>query len=95
MLRGLTAKQLTEWSVYAAMTPFGEQRADWRAAQIAYLTYAVNADAQHQRPMTDFLLKFSEDPAEPAKLKTQTWQQQKSIMYAIAQSWSATGVKDL
>jgi hypothetical protein len=42
MLRSLTAKQFMEWQAYARLEPFGETRADWRAASISKTLFDLN-----------------------------------------------------
>jgi hypothetical protein len=61
MLRSLTAKQFAEWQAYARLEPFGETRADWRAASISKAIFdqtqkltdtlfAVNGAEKSKRP---------------------------------------------
>ena len=42
MLRRLTAKQFRMWEIYSELEPFGELRADYRAASIVQMIYNVN-----------------------------------------------------
>lgn len=84
MLRRLTAKQFLDWERYDLIEPFGEVRADWRAASIVAMIANVNRPSkQPAYPMADFLLKFIEE----AK-RTQTPEEQLAIAKMIAASYS-------
>ena len=85
ILKGLTAQQFLRWELYSMFEPFGEERADYRAASIAAVIANVNR-SKKQKPykIEDFLLKFGE--AEPKK--KQTWQEQLAIMKLLAASYS-------
>ncbi len=63
--------------------PFGERRADLRAAIVAALIANVNRDPKKQRePFTvdDFMPKFEQLAEPPQK---QTWQQQKAMLQSL------------
>lgn len=83
---------IAEWSQYYQLEPFGEERADLRAALVACLVANANRDLEkHPEPfeITDFLLKFDDEPEEPKK---QTWQEQLAIVEMLN---IAFGGKDL
>lgn len=86
MLRRLTAKQFLEWEHYARLEPFGELRADYRAALIASVIANVNRGSK-QKPYTleDFLLKFAEEP-----VRKQTVEDQLAVAKMIAMMYSTT-----
>lgn len=68
ILRRLTAKQFRGWEMYHELEPFGEVRADFRAASIVQMLYNVNRGPKQQAlPMSDFLLKFDADPVVKPK----------------------------
>ncbi len=71
---------------YYSLEPFGEERADLRAAQLACLIANANRDPQKKRePFTvdDFMPKFDGEPSQPKG--RQTWQEQKEIFRALTQ----------
>ena len=80
MLRRLTAKQFRAWEIYSELEPFGELRADYRAASIVQMIYNVNrGEKQKALPLQEFLLKF-----EAESKKKQSWQEQLAIMKLLA-----------
>lgn len=63
MLLRLTAKQFRNWEIYYDLEPFGEMRADYRAASITQMLYNVNRGSKQKAlPITEFLLKYDADP---------------------------------
>jgi hypothetical protein len=53
LLRSLTSKQISDWQVYYALEPFGEDRADWRQALTSLqVNHAFGGTAK----MQDFML---------------------------------------
>lgn len=89
MLRRMSIRQFREWQAYAVIEPFGEIRADYRAASISATIANVNRDAKkHARPfqISDFLLRFG---TEMRGRQTQTWQQQKAIAKMIVNAANA------
>ena len=73
-MENLSARQLAEWQAYAELEPFGERRADYRAASIAYqvgilqqLVVSVAGGKRGKDPkFTDYLLEF--EPPERRQL---------------------------
>ena len=95
MLRRMPAKQFLAWQAYASVEPFGQDRADYRAASVVAAIYNVNRDTKKQRkpwPISDFKLQFGDDEegevtkgeTKPGPKRRQTWQEQKSILMAFA-----------
>jgi hypothetical protein len=86
MLRGLTARQFQEWLAYAAVEPFDEVRADYRAAQIAQMVLLVNLAKGAKIPtLEELVLKF-----EAVKVATEAkpdWQRMKAITQMIAAAY--------
>lgn len=82
MLRTMTAKQFRAWEMYAEMEPFGEERADFRAASIVQMIYNVNRGKGVRAIKLDqCLLRFGEPPeSKPA----QTSQQQFAMLKILA-----------
>ncbi len=88
LLRSLTAKQFHDWERYAELEPFGEKRADYRAASICATIANVNrGKGQKAYAVEDFVLKF-----EQPESTRQTWQQQLAIANAIALAFNAPGL---
>ena len=86
MLRSLTYVQLVEWMAYAQLEPFGEERADYRAASIVAMLANLHRDTtRHPEPfaLADFLLRFDGEAPTPKKPR-QSWQQQKAIGKMLA-----------
>lgn len=70
LLQRISSRELTEWMALAEIEPFGEERADWRAAMIA-ATFANTLRGEREPyPVSDFLLDF-EDKAE--REDDETW----------------------
>jgi len=83
LLARLSSTQISEWMAYYALDPFGEERADLRAAMIMSLIANVNRDAEKKRePYTaeDFMPRFGQPPPEPAAAP---WEQQKEMLKAM------------
>lgn len=65
MLGGLTATQILEWQVYDELDPFGEERADYRSAQIVQALWNIARDAtKHPNgwSIEEFVLAFGDTP---------------------------------
>jgi hypothetical protein len=67
---------------YERIEPFGELRADYRAAQIVTMVHNVAVSVEHQKTVEDFLLKFG------AKAKKQTVAEQIMILNVMAAAFS-------
>ncbi len=74
-------RQLLQWIWYEAIDPFGETRADWRAAQVTAMAHNV-AVPEHQKQIEEFLLKFSKGR------KRQKVTEQIMILKAMAAAYS-------
>jgi len=85
MLRSLSAKDFIEWEAYASLEPFGEIRADWRAASIREMVHNTQVEQKSRRPVKDFLLTFSESETATK----QGWQYQLAVAKIIAHSQAA------
>lgn len=82
----MSSLEFTEWIAYAKLEPFGERRADWRAAQIVAMLANVNrGKGQRAYEVKDFLLQFGRP--EP-----QSWEHQLRIVEALN---AAFGGEDL
>ena len=89
MLRRLTAKQFRNWELYDELEPFGEVRADYRAASIVQMLYNVNRGPKTKAiSLQECLLKFG----EPAAKKQQSWQSMQAIAKMIAMTYNAPGI---
>ena len=99
MLRRHTAKWFRDWRIYHDLEPFGEFRADVRAAQIAMMIFNMAVAVKDRKPLDHFLLKWGEEEKEdvkPTSTKTlqergrkQTWQEQQKIMELLAIAFNA------
>jgi hypothetical protein len=67
MLDSMTVHQFRDWRAYYDLEPFGEERADYRAASIVATLVNLNRKRHTPpRPVAEFLLRFGEQaPAEP------------------------------
>lgn len=86
LLRRITAKQFRIWEAYFALEPFGEIRADYRAASICQMLANVNR-SEKTKPykLEDFLLQFEGDD----KKKPQSTVHEKlTVMTVIARAWN-------
>ncbi len=81
MLDEMSVTTFREWREYFDLEPFGEERADYRAASIVAMLYNINrrrgTPAKNTR---DFVLRFGEK-VEPRR---KTWQEMKAIGAMIA-----------
>jgi len=84
MLRRHTAKWFRGWEMYYELEPFGELRADYRAASIVQMLYNINrGKGQKALPLKDFVLKFEEEPK-----RKQSWQEQAAMLRLLAAAYS-------
>jgi len=63
MLEQIDSRMLTEWQCYYALEPWGDERADWRAGNIASNILNVNRTEKSQKLWTpkDFMLTVEEE----------------------------------
>ena len=81
MLRKMPAYIFWEWMAYAELEPFGEERADLRAAQICLFTAAPYRKKGSAAPkLEDYLLKFD---GSRSKAKRQSPAAQKAVLHQI------------
>jgi hypothetical protein len=87
MLRRHTAKWFLNWQAYYELEPFGEMRADLRAALICK-TLADLKRGKNQKPydIENFLFDFA---GERTKKKGQSVQEKLAVMTVIARAWNA------
>lgn len=70
----MSSHEFTEWMAFAQLEPFGEERADFRAALIAMIVANANRDPKRkQAPYTidDFML-FREKDDRPQRTQAET-----------------------
>ncbi len=94
ILKGLPAKEFLRWEAYYQMQPFGEWRADVRAAQIAATAHNVMVGKESRVQVSDLIpdwlknydeaVKKAEQEQQPEPVK-QTVEEQ----IAIARMWVA------
>lgn len=80
MLDRMSARDVAEWQAYATLDPFGEERADFRAAIIA-CTVASAMGAKRCKP-SDFMPLLDKQPAEPQS-EERMWQTCKAFAAAF------------
>jgi hypothetical protein len=66
----MSSRELSEWMAYYSLEPFGEYRADLRAAIIARMA------AQSNRPLKDFMIDFDGEE----RTRQQSMEQQLTAM---------------
>ena len=59
----LTVEELRRWIAYSSIEPWGEDRADWRNAQVCYYSATAFGVKGKKPKITDFLLRFDRKPA--------------------------------
>jgi len=64
--RRMSSREMSEWQVYEAIEPFGERRADYRAASLCHIIAVANGAKNVE--LKDFLLSNGEEPGEPDAL---------------------------
>lgn len=80
LLTTTTAKELLEWQAYDSIQPFGDERADLRAASIRHAVIAVHAKKKSDQPkLADCMLKFE---AKKKQTESQIEQLLKSLVRA-------------
>lgn len=79
--RGMSGKRFLEWEMYMQLEPFGELRADLRAASIVQVIANVNR-GKKQKPYTleECMLKFGQEPQK----SRQTPEQQMAMLRILA-----------
>lgn len=95
LTRVMSARLFTDWMQFAALEPFGDNRADYHAALIAMVIANVNRDSKRKpQPfkINDFLLRWKEANTDIAGTahppRKQTWQEQKALFLAIAKAYA-------
>jgi hypothetical protein len=91
--RGMTAKQFLEWVMFARMEPFGDVRADLRAASIAQMVFNMAVAGKDRKPLGEFLLKFDADAAPAPEKPKQPWQEKKAIAMVIVEAYAKSRSK--
>lgn len=87
LLTRISSRELTEWAAYFLLEPFGEERADLRAAIIASVVANTARDPKRRRRAfkpEEFMPRFGR--------QQQTWEQQLSIVEMLN---AAFGGRDL
>jgi hypothetical protein len=77
LLSRLDSRELSEWIAYYNLDPFGEARADYRAAMLACLTANINRGKHEPFKISDFMPNF--EPKKP-----QTMEEMKRILMSIS-----------
>lgn len=67
MLRQLPARQFRLWEMYDEIDPFGDYRADIRAAQIASYIFNMAVQSKDRKDLTHFLLPFPNVKPQPGE----------------------------
>lgn len=91
MLRRMTFKQFFGWEVYYHLEPFGEMRADYRAASICQVLANIHRGKnQKAYKLTDFLLDFDKDVQKSG----QSVQEKLNVMTVIARAWALANAEN-
>ena len=75
LLARISSRELTEWMAYAGISPFGERRADLRAAQICCTLANIHRDPKAKPdPFSpaDFMFNFGPQEEQAGKRGGQT-----------------------
>jgi hypothetical protein len=86
LARSVTAKQFIEVMAFAELEPFGELRADYRAASIRETVFNMAVSTKDRKPLDDFLLHFGD--SSPKKK-----QQSPDQMAAMIKAWALAHVE--
>lgn len=72
LLARVDGRELAEWEAYAQIEPWGEWRADYRAALVASVIANANR-GKGTKPFTpaDFMPEFGKEPAPPQTIDEQ------------------------
>jgi hypothetical protein len=87
----MSSLEFAEWMEFGEIEPWGEERADVRAAIVASTVANANRDPKaRKKPFTvgDFMPKFG----EPAK-RRQTWQEQLAMAEMLTEALGGTRIK--
>lgn len=89
MMSAMPISLFREWRAFYNMEPFGEERADWRAASINSMLFNINRNkGATTRPAKDFLLEFR--TAKERSAPKQDWRWMKALGASIAgKEWPA------
>lgn len=93
MLRSMTARQFREWSVFAELEPFGEDREDARFGSIVQIISNVHRDRKKKRApfeLYECTLAGGDVPTPEevaAARPPTTWRRMKEIAKEIATQW--------
>ena len=74
----MTAKELSEWMAYYEVEPFGEERADYRSAMIAWVLASIYAKKGHKPKIEDFM------PFQDKTKRQQTAGEIQSMLHMIS-----------
>ena len=91
LLNSIDSHELAEWMAFFRLNPFGERRADIRAALISSVIANVNR-GKDQPPfkVEDFIIKYDQPELDEPE-RVQDWQQQLALVEMLN---SAFGGKD-
>jgi hypothetical protein len=92
MLDGMNIRQFREWYAYAELEPFGDERADYRSAQICAMIANANRDRKRKPTpykVEEFLLKFGGRQTREKK----DWRSMKLDMERIAAGYGVVRMK--
>lgn len=79
--REINTPEFIEWMAYDRISPFGEERADWRLAQLTAIVANILRGRGKRAKVSDFIWKD--------KPPRQTVDQQRSIFKAFAMAHNA------
>ena len=83
----ISSRELTEWQLFYNVEPFGEERADLRAALICHIIYSMNRGKDSPDiPLEDFMPKFEKKEEVEAE-------EGSTALEALAEALGATVVR--
>ena len=85
LLRDTSASEMAHWKAYSCLSPFGEERADFRNAMLMAQIASMFGPKKGRRPkVSDFLPKFA------AKKRKQTPEEMWAILTAVTKATGGT-----
>lgn len=94
MLRQIPARLFAEWTIYAELEPFGEERADIRTSTLLQLLTNVYRDRKrHKTPfaLDEFVLRIGDAAPPPPTRTAQTAQEKFDALKMMLLAHTAAG----
>lgn len=88
--REMSAKDFLGWERYAAIEPFGELRADYRAASIAGMIFNMAVAQKDRKPFTEWLLQYKEQETKKQPTPEQVAKKQFELLNIYARAYAGS-----